>query len=36
MYEDRWMGSAAFTKYLAEQRVSQKDFIDSIGLSKKP
>lgn len=36
MYEDRWMGSAEFTKYLAEQRVSQKDFIDSIGLSKKP
>ena len=35
MYEDRWMGSAEFTKYLAEQRVAQKEFIDSIGLSKK-
>lgn len=35
MYEDRWMGSAEFTKYLAEQRASQKEFIDSIGLSKK-
>jgi len=35
MYEDRWMGSADFTKYLAEQRAAQKEFIDSIGLSKK-
>lgn len=35
MYEDRWMGSAEFAKYLAEQRVAQKEFIDSIGLSKK-
>jgi hypothetical protein len=29
------MGSAGVTKYLAEQRVAQKEFIDSIGLSKK-
>jgi len=35
MYEDRWMGSAEFAKYLAEQRMAQKEFIDSIGLSKK-
>ena len=35
MYEDRWMGSAEFAKYLAEQRAAQKEFIDSIGLSKK-
>jgi len=35
MYEDRWMGSAEFAKYLAEQRATQKEFIDSIGLSKK-
>jgi tripartite-type tricarboxylate transporter receptor subunit TctC len=36
MYEDTWMGSAAFAKYLAEQRAAQKEFIDSIGLAKKP
>lgn len=36
MYEDSWMGSAAFTKYLAEQRALHKEFIDSIGLAKKP
>jgi putative tricarboxylic transport membrane protein len=35
MYEDRWMGSADFAKYLGEQRAAQKEFIDSIGLSKK-
>ena len=35
MYEDRWMGSAEFAKYLGEQREAQKEFIDSIGLSKK-
>lgn len=35
MYEDRWMGSADFAKYLAEQRAVQKEFIDAIGLSKK-
>lgn len=36
MYEDRWMGSAEFAKYLAEQRALNKEFIDSIGLAKKP
>lgn len=36
MYEDRWMGSAAFAKFLAAQRLTQKAFIDSIGLAKKP
>ena len=36
MYEDRWMGSAEFGKYIAEQRAAQKEFIDSIGLAKKP
>ncbi len=36
MYEDRWMGSAEFTKYLADQRASQKEFVDSIGAGKKP
>jgi putative tricarboxylic transport membrane protein len=36
MYEDRWMGSAAFTKYLAEQRAAQQEFIEAIGLGKKP
>lgn len=36
MYEDRWMGSEEFGRYLAEQRTAQKEFIDSIGLGKKP
>lgn len=36
MYEDRWMGSAEFTNYLAEQRLAQKEFVDSIGVGKKP
>lgn len=36
MYEDRWMGSAEFARYLTEQRAAQKEFIDSIGLGKKP
>jgi putative tricarboxylic transport membrane protein len=36
LYEDRWMGSAEFTEYLAQQRVAQREFIDGIGLSKKP
>jgi putative tricarboxylic transport membrane protein len=36
MYEDRWMGGAEFAKYLAEQRVAQKEFVDSIGAGKKP
>lgn len=35
MYEDRWMGSAEFAKYLAEQREAQKEFIEFIGLGKK-
>jgi tripartite-type tricarboxylate transporter receptor subunit TctC len=36
LYEDRWMGSAEFTEYLAQQRVAQREFIEGIGLSKKP
>jgi putative tricarboxylic transport membrane protein len=35
LYEDRWMGSAEFAKYLAEERVARQEFIDAIGLSKK-
>jgi hypothetical protein len=30
------MGSAEFTEYLAQQRVAQREFIEGIGLSKKP
>jgi len=36
LYEDRWMGSAEFAKYLAEERVARQEFIDAIGFSKKP
>jgi putative tricarboxylic transport membrane protein len=36
LYEDRWMGSAEFTRYLAEQRTAQREFVESIGLGKKP
>ncbi len=36
MYEDRWMGSAEFTKYIAEQRAAQMEFVQSIGLAGKP
>ena len=36
LYEDRWMGAAEFTRYLAEQRVAQREFVDAIGLGKKP
>ena len=36
MYEDRWMGSEEFARYLVEQREAQKEFIDAIGLGKKP
>jgi putative tricarboxylic transport membrane protein len=36
LYEDRWMGSAEFAKYLAEERVARQEFIDAIGLGKKP
>jgi hypothetical protein len=35
MYEDRWMGSTEFTAYLTEQRAAQREFVESIGLSKK-
>ncbi len=34
MYEDVWMGSAAFGSYLAEQRASHVEFIKSIGVGK--
>jgi putative tricarboxylic transport membrane protein len=36
LYEDRWMGSAEFTRYLAEQRATQREFVESLGLGKKP
>jgi putative tricarboxylic transport membrane protein len=36
MYEDRWMGSADFAQYLAEQRVAQREFVEGIGFGKKP
>jgi len=36
LYEDRWMGSAEFAKYLAEERVARQEFIDAIGFRKKP
>lgn len=36
MYEDAWMTSAAFTRYLAEQREVQAEFVKSIGMGKKP
>jgi putative tricarboxylic transport membrane protein len=36
MYEDVWMGSAAFTQYLAEQRGIQTEFVKSIGVGQKP
>jgi putative tricarboxylic transport membrane protein len=36
LYEDRWMGSAEFTQYLAAQRTAQREFVDAIGLGKKP
>jgi putative tricarboxylic transport membrane protein len=35
LYEDRWMGAAEFTKYLAQQRAAQVEFVDAIGLGKK-
>lgn len=35
LYENRWMGSAEFTRYLIEQRAGQREFVESIGLSKK-
>ena len=36
LYENRWMGSAEFTRYLAEQREAQREFVESLGLGKKP
>ena len=35
-YEDSWMGSAEFTKYLTEQRAAQMEFVTSLGLGAKP
>lgn len=35
LYEDRWMGTAEFTKYLTEQRNEQREFVEAIGFSKK-
>ena len=35
LYENRWMGSAEFTRYLIEQRAAQQEFVDSLGLGKK-
>jgi putative tricarboxylic transport membrane protein len=35
-YEDAWMGSAEFGKYLTEQRAVQMEFVTSLGLGKKP
>ena len=35
-YEDAWMGSAEFAKYLTEQRAVQMEFVTSLGLGKKP
>jgi putative tricarboxylic transport membrane protein len=34
-YEDAWMGSDQFTRYLAEQRKVQAEFVQSLGLGKK-
>jgi putative tricarboxylic transport membrane protein len=36
LYENLWMGRADFTRYLIEQRAAQKEFVDSLGLGKKP
>jgi len=36
LYEDRWMGSAEFTRYLIAQRAAQQEFVESLGLGKKP
>jgi putative tricarboxylic transport membrane protein len=35
LYENLWMGSAEFTRYLIEQRAAQKEFVDSLGIGKK-
>jgi len=34
-YEDHWMGSAEFTRYLDEQRAVQMEFVQALGLGKK-
>ena len=36
LYEDRWMGSAEFSRYLVEQRAAQQEFVEAIGFGKKP
>jgi putative tricarboxylic transport membrane protein len=33
-YEDAWMGSEQFTRYLGEQRKALAEFVQSIGLAK--
>ena len=35
LYENRWMGSAEFSRYLVEQRAAQREFVEGIGLGKK-
>ncbi len=35
LYENRWMGSAEFSRYLVEQREAQREFVDSLGIGKK-
>lgn len=32
MFDDRWMGSAEFTEYLAKRRVETREFVESVGL----
>lgn len=36
LYEDIWMGSEAFAKYLAEQRALHREFLEAVGMLKKP
>ncbi len=36
MYEDHWMGSADFARYLTVQRAAQIEFVQAIGLGQKP
>jgi putative tricarboxylic transport membrane protein len=36
MYENIWMGSADYTKHLAERRVLVQDFLQAVGLAQKP
>jgi putative tricarboxylic transport membrane protein len=35
LYEDRWMGSEAFARYLAEQRALHREFLEAVGMLKK-